>query len=84
MTSSSNKMLFVPKPRPGAKLRLFCFHHAGGAAHLFWDWSSYFPEDIEIAAVQLPGRASRTGETLETSFPRLIAQLSQALGPTLD
>lgn len=40
---------------PAAR-RLFCFHHAGGAAKAFYPLSKHFGEDLQVCGVQLPGR----------------------------
>jgi surfactin synthase thioesterase subunit len=45
-----------------ARLRLFCFAHAGGAANFFAQWWRKLPADIEVCPVQLPGRWSRWRE----------------------
>jgi medium-chain acyl-[acyl-carrier-protein] hydrolase len=45
-----------------ARLRLFCFGHAGSAATFFAEWWRQLPADIEVCPVQLPGRWSRWRE----------------------
>lgn len=47
---------------PGARLRLVCFPYAGGAANVFRLWHKALPEDVDVAAVQCPGRQDRLGE----------------------
>ena len=55
--SSNNKSWFIPlTSSPNAKLKLYCFHDAGGSSNLFTDWNKYISQDIEIICVQLPGR----------------------------
>ncbi|MEM6403595.1 MAG: putative thioesterase, partial [Cyanobacteria bacterium P01_D01_bin.116] len=34
-----NSFIICPKPNPNAKLRLFCFHHAGGGTLSFRNWA---------------------------------------------
>lgn len=51
---------FAPGSRASA--RLFCFPHAGGGAAAFRLWPQGLPRDVEVCAVQLPGRASRFRE----------------------
>jgi surfactin synthase thioesterase subunit len=58
-TSNPDKWALFPKPKPGASLRLFCFHYAGGSAQTFHSWSADLPPIVEIGAVQLPGRGTR-------------------------
>jgi medium-chain acyl-[acyl-carrier-protein] hydrolase len=73
-----------PKPNPGARLRLFCFPYAGAGASVFAQWARAMPAEIELHAVQLPGRETRLRETLYKQFPPLIEALSEALHPLLD
>lgn len=50
---------WVPQSRPDARLRLYCFAHAGAGASTFLSWGAAAPPDIEIAAIKLPGREAR-------------------------
>jgi surfactin synthase thioesterase subunit len=65
-------------------LRLLCFHHAGGTASSFREWAADVPGEVEVCAIQLPGRESRFGEPLIADMPTLLAPLSQAVSPLLD
>lgn len=49
-------------PRPDATLRLLCFPHAGGSAGVFRPLAGLLPPDIELIAVQYPGRQDRFEE----------------------
>ena len=73
-----------PKPNPGARLRLFCFPYAGAGASVFAQWVRSLPAEIELHAVQLPGRETRWREAPYKQFPPLIEALSEALRPHLD
>ncbi len=68
----SNSWVKCAKPRPRARLRLFCFPHAGGGASAYKTWGDNLPEEIEVCAIQLPGREDRLGEAAFTSMPPLI------------
>jgi medium-chain acyl-[acyl-carrier-protein] hydrolase len=57
-----NEWFIVPKPKPAAKLRLFCFPYAGGQAAIYFTLAKLLPEQIELVAVQLPGRGNRMFE----------------------
>lgn len=57
---------------PRATLRLLCFHHAGGAAHVFREWPARLPKTIEVCPVQLPGHGTRMGEPPLTDRARLV------------
>lgn len=72
------------QPRPGASARLVCFPHAGVGASAYRQWARALPEQLEICAVQLPGRESRLAEARVPSIPALVEALVPALVPELD
>jgi medium-chain acyl-[acyl-carrier-protein] hydrolase len=49
------------KPNPRARLRLFCFPYSGGAARAYRDWQT-LPPEIDVCAIELPGRGNRLRE----------------------
>ena len=70
--------LFVrPKEKPEARLQLFCFPHAGGAASAYHRWGAALP--AEVIAVQLPGREGRMNERPATSLGRLAIAIADAM-----
>jgi medium-chain acyl-[acyl-carrier-protein] hydrolase len=73
-----------PRPNPHAQLRLICIPYAGGSASVFRTWPDYLPGEIEVCAVQLPGRENRLGEPPFTELAPLLTTLAQALRPYLD
>jgi medium-chain acyl-[acyl-carrier-protein] hydrolase len=81
---SPDPWLTCPKPNPRARLRLFCFPYAGGSSLIFRLWSAELPLDIEMQAVQLPGRERRLGEPLFTRLASLVHTLGYVLLPYLD
>ncbi len=85
MSSFSNNTLWVKrsKPNPHARFRLFCFPYAGGGASLFRNWANRLPSEVEVCAVQLPGREDRLAEPAFTHMPLLIESLAHALYPYL-
>lgn len=76
----------VRLPRAGGtpRLRLFCFPHAGGGASAYRGWRQGLPADVEVCAVQLPGREGRIGEAPYTRLTLLTQALAQILRPYLD
>ncbi|MZE55068.1 hypothetical protein GTY86_28075, partial [Streptomyces sp. SID5770] len=51
--------------RPGRpRLRLLCFPYAGMGASLYRSWPGLLPEDVEVVAVQPPGREDRARDPL--------------------
>jgi medium-chain acyl-[acyl-carrier-protein] hydrolase len=70
--------------KPQARIRLFCFPHAGGGASIFRAWSEQLPLDIEVCPVQLPGREDRLREQPFVNLSALLEALIPALLPYLD
>ena len=75
--------LDCPRPNPRASVRLLCLPYAGGGASTFRSWAQEAPGDLEVAAVQLPGRQKRWKEKPFTSLETLIPVLADALLPGL-
>ncbi|WP_103538051.1 MULTISPECIES: thioesterase II family protein [unclassified Streptomyces] len=67
----------VARPR----LRLVCLPHAGGSASTFRSWPQWLPEDVEVLAVNLPGRQDRLGEDCVSDMDRLADGVAEALLP---
>lgn len=68
-----------PRPRPGARLRLFCLPHAGGGASTFRGWPDALPPSVEVCPVQLPGRENRTSEPPFDRMEPLVEALAGAV-----
>jgi medium-chain acyl-[acyl-carrier-protein] hydrolase len=75
---------FVKRPDPGARLRLFCFPHAGLGASVFRSWVGALGPAVDVMAVQLPGRESRQFENPFRRMPELCDAAAAALQPYLD
>ena len=52
--------------RPNAQARVLCVPYAGGSAQIYHMLSRSMPENVELGAVQLPGRWDRRREPLLT------------------
>lgn len=75
----NSKLLFVPIVRGPVRFRLICFPPAGMGAVVFRHWASELPEDVEVCAVQLPGRSLRWAEPAITSIPELAQAITAAV-----
>jgi medium-chain acyl-[acyl-carrier-protein] hydrolase len=74
----------VRSPCPLPRARLICFPFAGGSAATYSQWQASLPRDIEVCAVELPGRGRRRGERCVTRMERLVDDLCSSLEPLLD
>ncbi|MFF9587553.1 thioesterase II family protein [Streptomyces achromogenes] len=72
------------RPAAGGRLRLFCFHHAGGSASAFHALRRALEPRIEVIGVQLPGREARIRHPLPQDMARLVAEVDEHLDPYLD
>ena len=59
---------------------MVCFPHAGGGSSFFRSWPAALPEDVELAAVVLPGREDRIRE----ARMRDIAEVADAVALVLE
>ena len=67
-----------------SSIRLFCFHFAGGSALAFRRWAEYLPDDIELIAIQLPGRDGRYAEPVLTDVSQIVDCLIAEMAPYLN
>lgn len=65
-------------------MRLLCCAYAGGAATAYRPWSSDVSPDIEIVAVQLPGRENRLREPPLERMDDIVGALHREVRPYLD
>ncbi len=70
-------------PAGTPRLRLFCLPYAGGGASIYRLWPDELPDDLEVCAIQLPGRESRLREPTFTAVAPLVRELARALLPEL-
>ncbi len=69
----------TPSPATGANLRIVCLPFAGGGASMFHPWRS--AKNIQICAVELPGREGRVAEEPPRHLRTLAHELASALEP---
>lgn len=71
----------LSKTNPPGRTRLFCFPYAGGGASAFHGWPGLLPDEIDLHAIQAPGREDRLFEEpvdtlqdlLDAVTPELLA-----------
>jgi len=63
---------------------MFCLPYAGGGASIFRYWSDLLTADVEVCAVQLPGRDRRINEPAVKRMSELVELLARQIIPFLD
>lgn len=61
------------------RVRLVCLPHAGGSASFFRPWLAHLPGDIDLLAVQYPGREERFNEAHVPCLATLAEHITHAL-----
>jgi len=86
MSPANTNSVWFPlgNPRRTAAIRLFCFAHAGGSAMAFREWQDYFPPEIQVCPVQLPGHSTRLRERPFSRMTPLVEALEMGIGEWLD
>jgi medium-chain acyl-[acyl-carrier-protein] hydrolase len=80
----TNPWLPFHQPRPHARVRVFCLPYAGGGASVFRGWNEALQKDVELVALQPPGRERRILEPPFKKLPALLDALEPVLAPLLD
>ncbi|MCC0190250.1 thioesterase II family protein, partial [Pseudomonas aeruginosa] len=66
------------------RLRLIALPPAGGNAGTFRGWDARLPADVELLAIQYPGRQERQDEPFVTDVEAMLCAIDDALLPLLD
>lgn len=74
----------LKREQPQARLRLYCFSHAGGNAVSWLPWQELLGADIDLRAVQLPARGMRLHEAPYLAMPPLLDDLADVLAADAD
>lgn len=69
--------------RPAPRLRLVCFPYAGAGASIYQAWPDLLPDDVEVLAIQLPGREDRQSEPAFLDLDPLVQVLGEVIRPYL-
>jgi surfactin synthase thioesterase subunit len=82
--STLQPWIFRPKPKPAARLRLFCVPYAGRGASVYREWPDLLGDSVELCALQLPGRENRLRERPFNRMPELVREAAGVLESYLD
>jgi acyl transferase domain-containing protein/NADPH:quinone reductase-like Zn-dependent oxidoreductase/surfactin synthase thioesterase subunit/NADP-dependent 3-hydroxy acid dehydrogenase YdfG len=81
--SELDKWVIRTKKVENPRLRLFCFPYFAGGASIFSSWHELLPADIEVCAIQFPGREERGNEKPFDDVFELVKKLSDVIEPLL-
>lgn len=83
-TDLAARWIVRPRPNPAAALRLVCFPYGGVGSSAFRQWPAALPGDIELLAIDLPGREARLREPRFERLDPLIGALTDAVATRID
>jgi surfactin synthase thioesterase subunit len=75
---------FFPKRNSSAKMRVFCFPHAGGAPSVFFEWAARLGQEFECVCIQLRGRGSRLHEKSHEAIVDIADEIAGNITGYLD
>jgi len=70
--------------RTDARMRLFCLPYAGAGASAYRTWANEIPPELQLCAVQLPGRENRLGDRPIDDAATLVREMLAGIRPYLD
>ncbi|KAA2254460.1 thioesterase [Solihabitans fulvus] len=79
-----SSLLRRPTPVAAPRIRLVCLPHAGGAATAYRQWPRSLPGDVEMLAVQYPGRQDLVNERCIDDMTELADVVTDSLLPYTD
>jgi surfactin synthase thioesterase subunit len=81
--SELDKWVVRSKVVENPRLRLFCLPYFAGGASIFTSWHEFLPDDIEVCAIQMPGREERGDERPFDDVNELVAKITEVIEPLL-
>ncbi|MFH1319653.1 MAG: SDR family NAD(P)-dependent oxidoreductase [Bacteroidota bacterium] len=78
-----DKWVIRSKKTEKPRLRLFCLPYFAGGASVFNSWHEYLPDDIEVCAIQYPGREERSNEKPFDDVFELVKAITDVIEPLL-
>ena len=76
--------VYRPAPREDAVFRIFCLPFAGGGATAFRLWPAGLPAEVDVIALQLPGRGTRLREAPLRRLSDMVDLALSEFEPHLD
>ncbi|MCU8594152.1 thioesterase II family protein [Streptomyces sp. A13(2022)] len=67
-----------------SRLTLICLPHAGGSAGFYRPWAALLPPEVELLAIQYPGREERFEDPGAADMAELVGAIADAVLPLLD
>ncbi|MGW8945373.1 thioesterase II family protein [Streptomyces koyangensis] len=82
MTTSATTSTWVRTyaPAPAAPVRLVCLPHAGGSASFWLPVARALSPQVDVVAIQYPGRQDRRHEPMVDNLPELAERIHEVLG----
>ncbi len=81
--SELDKWIIRTKKVEHPRLRLYCLPYFAGGASIFSAWHELLPDDIEVCAIQFPGREERGDEKAYDDVSELVGRLTEVMEPLL-
>ncbi|MDH5603977.1 MAG: SDR family NAD(P)-dependent oxidoreductase, partial [Cyclobacteriaceae bacterium] len=78
-----DKWIIRSKKIENPRMRLICLPYFAGGASVFTSWHELLPDDIEVCAVQFPGREERGDEKAYDDVFALVKKLGEVMEPLL-
>ncbi|MBL1120551.1 thioesterase [Streptomyces sp. 110] len=66
------------------RFTLICLPHAGGSAGFYRTWAALTPPEVELVAIQYPGREDRFEDPAAADMAELVGAVADAVEPLLD
>ncbi len=84
ISPAASKWFIRPLHKRAPALRLICLPYAGGSAGTYVPWAAHLPPQVELIAVQLPGRGTRMGEAPYSDMQPLVGELLNVFPEVID
>lgn len=81
--SELDKWIIRTRKIENPRLRLFCLPYFAGGASIFNSWHEFLPDDIEVCAIQFPGREERGNEKAYDDVTELVKKMAEVMEPLL-